>query len=113
MGYPNVTRGPGFLGAKYGYVYLTETEIGPNALLRPAEISDVRQARREALLAKTRRQFLDREVNDTAVQNYAAVTDEGFRLAGPQFMDVFDLKKEPAALRVAYGDEFGQRCLLA
>src|SRR3954467_1120234 len=26
MGYPNVTRGPGFLGSKYGYVYLTDTE---------------------------------------------------------------------------------------
>ena len=37
MGYPNVTRGPGFLGAKYGYVYLTETDVGPNGLVRPPE----------------------------------------------------------------------------
>ena len=28
IGYPNVTRGPGFLGAKAGFVYLTETSEG-------------------------------------------------------------------------------------
>jgi hypothetical protein len=39
--------------------------------------------------------------------------DQGFRLAGPEFMNVFDLDAEPADLRNAYGDEFGQRCLLA
>src|SRR5436305_2917107 len=32
IGYPNVTRGPGFLGSRYGYVYLTETEAGPAGL---------------------------------------------------------------------------------
>jgi hypothetical protein len=113
MGYPNVTRGPGFLGAKYGYVYLTETDVGPNGLVRPSEIGDARQSRREALLAKTRQRFLDGQAEDATVQNYAATSVEGFRLAGPQFMSVFDLKKEPAALREKYGDEFGQRCLLA
>src|SRR5436190_7238655 len=28
IGYPNVSRGPGFLGAKAGYVYLTDTSAG-------------------------------------------------------------------------------------
>jgi hypothetical protein len=113
MGYPNVTRGPGFLGAKYGYVYLTETDVGPNGLVRPPEIGDSRQARREALLSKTREQFLDRQSKDPTLRNYAATSVEGFRLAGPQFMRVFDLKNEPVGLREKYGDEFGQRCLLA
>ena len=36
IGYPNVTRGPGFLGAKSGYVYLTETEAGPSGLTSAA-----------------------------------------------------------------------------
>ena len=31
MGYPNITRDPGFLGAKYGYVYLTQIELVPRA----------------------------------------------------------------------------------
>src|SRR5690606_22478592 len=29
IGYPNVSRGPGFLGARAGYVYLTDTSQGP------------------------------------------------------------------------------------
>ena len=42
IGYPNVTRGPGFLGARYGYVYLTETAAGPTGLTRPADIAPAR-----------------------------------------------------------------------
>jgi Protein of unknown function (DUF1501) len=113
MGYPNVTRGPGFLGSKYGYLYLTETDIGPNGLVRPADVSDRRQKRREALLARLREDYLQHRKGDEAVENYAAVGVEGLRLAGPQFMKVFDLKSEPASLRESYGGEFGQRCLLA
>lgn len=113
MGYPNVTRGPGFLGAKYGYIYLTETDIGPNGLVRPPDISADRQARREALLAKMRDDFLKRNPGDEKLESYAAVGVEGLRLAGPQFMKAFDLASEPAKLRESYGGEFGQRCLLA
>src|SRR6476661_8498401 len=54
IGYPNVTRGPGFLGSKHGYVYLTDTESGPAGLSRALEITADRQNRREALLAKVR-----------------------------------------------------------
>src|SRR5690349_18076516 len=50
IGYPNVARGPGFLGSKHSYVYLTHTENGPAGLSRPPEIADDRQARREILL---------------------------------------------------------------
>jgi hypothetical protein len=32
IGYPNVTRGPGFLGAQSGYLYLTDTSRGPAGL---------------------------------------------------------------------------------
>lgn len=113
MGYPNVTRGPGFLGSEYGYIYLTETDSGPNGLVRPADVNDARQARREALLAQLRETHLRQHKGDEALQGYAAVGVEGFRLAGPRFMSVFNLKNEPAALRDSYGEEFGQRCLLA
>src|SRR5262245_32770950 len=50
IGYPNVTRGPGFLGSKHGYVYLTDTSHGPAGLSRPPEITPARQERREKLL---------------------------------------------------------------
>lgn len=113
MGYPNITRGPGFLGSKYGYIYLTETDVGPNGLVRPADVSASRQKRREALLARMRENFLKRNPDQKAIANYAAVGVEGLRLSGPKFMSVFDLNKEPQSLREAYGEEFGQRCLLA
>ncbi len=113
MGYPNVTRGPGFLGAKYSYVYLTETEAGPNGLKRPPLVSDVRQARREALLARLRDNVRRDHAGDSKLQDYSEASSAGFRLAGPQFMSVFDLASEPASLRNSYGSEFGQRLLLA
>ena len=113
IGYPNVTRGPGFLGGKYGYVYLTETDAGPAALTRPDDVSAERQARREALLAKLRDRQLERNPGDAAMREYATAAAEGFRLAGPDFMKVFDLRTEPDDLRRRYGGEFGQRCLLA
>ena len=40
IGYPNVSRGPGFLGAKAGYVYLTDTETGPAGFTRPDFVDD-------------------------------------------------------------------------
>ena len=113
MGYPNLTRGPGFLGAKYTYIYLTSTETGPAGLARPPSVSEARQKRRERLLAGLREGYLRRNGGDTAVENYATVGVEAFRLAGPRFMSAFDLDKEPSTLRESYGSEFGQRCLLA
>ena len=113
MGYPNLTRGPGFLGAKHGYVYLTDTESGPAGLTRPKEISGARQSNRDRLLNKLRGDYLKRNANDTTIASYNAAITEAQSLAGGEFMGAFDLKSEPAKLRNAYGGEFGQRCLLA
>ncbi|HLX61413.1 MAG TPA: DUF1501 domain-containing protein [Planctomycetota bacterium] len=113
MGYPNVTREPGFLGAKYGYLYLTDTAAGPDGLTRPPDISAERQARREKLLATVGGAFVEKNKEDKSVAEYATASREAFKLAGPKFMSVFDLDKEPASLREEYGGEFGQRCLLA
>jgi hypothetical protein len=113
IGYPNVTRGPGFLGAKHGYIYLTDTEAGPSGLTRPPEISETRQARREALLAQMRQGYVARQSGDKFVADYDAAIGESFRLAKGDFMKAFQLGTEPDTLRAAYGSEFGQRCLLA
>ncbi len=43
IGYPNVTRGPGFLGAQHGYLYLTDTSRGPMGLSRADGITTERQ----------------------------------------------------------------------
>jgi hypothetical protein len=113
IGYPNVTRGPGFLGAKHSYVYLTDTDSGPAGLSRPSEITADRQSRREALLGKVREEYLARTAGDSLVQQYDTTLGEALRLSGAQFKRIFELNQEPASLRDAYGGEFGQRCLLS
>ena len=112
MGYPSATRGPGFLGPKAGYVYLTDTESGPAGLTVPGDLSPERLARRKALLGTVRGDFRAR-VADAAPRDYDEAIEEGFRLQGGDFMKAFDLGAEPGALRASYGGEFGQRCLLA
>ena len=112
-GYPSASRGPGFLGAKHSYVYLTDTELGPAGLRRPTGLSSDRYDRRNALVGKLRKEYADRHADDERIQDYVAASDAGSKLTGPNFMSVFNLKSEPDSLRKEYGSEFGQRCLLA
>ncbi len=113
IGYPNVTRGPGFLGASAGYLYLTDTGRGPAGLSRPDGISLDRQARREQLLAIKREAATNRFEGDKKLADYDAAITQSLKLAGPDFSSVFNLDQEPADLRNSYGSEFGQRCLLS
>jgi Protein of unknown function (DUF1501) len=113
MGYPNSSRSPGFLGARGGYIYLTETSAGPAALQLPHGVDRRRQARRERLLGNLREQYAARHPQDQRVAEYSATSVDAFRLASGKFASVFDLGSENSTLREAYGDEFGQRCLLA
>lgn len=109
IGYPNVSRGPGFLGPRAGYVYLTDTTQGPAAFRRAADVDSQRQATRARLLAPLR--STARSANPVA--EYDETISESLRLAGPEFMNVFQLDRESQALRTRYGGEFGQRCLLS
>ncbi len=113
MGYPNVTRGSGFLGPKYGYVHLTDTKSGPPALKRSVGITDERQARREKLLNAVRDDLRARNGSEGFAAEYDAAIAAAQKLAGPEFMRLFDLDRESADLRNEFGGEFGQRCLLA
>ena len=58
MGYPNLTRGPGFLGPEAGFLYLTSTKAGPSGLRLPPDVDRSRQTRRESLLVELQRGFL-------------------------------------------------------
>ena len=109
IGYPNVSRGPGFLGAKAGYVYLTDTNTGPSGFTRPSFVDTERASVRQQLL----KPLASRVPQDSAVGDYMEAQAEALRLAGPNFMRHFKLKEESADLRNDYGGEFGQRCLLA
>ena len=109
IGYPNVSRGPGFLGAKSGYVYLTDTNTGPAGFTRPDYVDEKRAEIRHELL----KPLMSRAAKDSSAADYEMAQQEALRLAGPNFMRHFNLKEEPADLRNAYGGEFGQRCLLS
>ncbi|TWT40705.1 hypothetical protein KOR42_49080 [Thalassoglobus neptunius] len=111
IGYPNVTRGPGFLGAKYGYLYLTETGRGPAGLSRPDGITEKRQRRRERFLHSLRKS--DEHTAVSQLLDYEAAIQQSLKLSGPEFNRVFQLDGEPSDLRNRYGGEFGQRCLLS
>ncbi|MAV37587.1 MAG: hypothetical protein CMJ59_19265 [Planctomycetaceae bacterium] len=113
MGYPSASRGPGFLGARNSYLYLTETSLGPAALKRPHDVTLERQQRRNVLLDQLRSVYLRRNPRQEKVKNYAQASVEGMKLVGPEFTKVFELESEPQALRDQFGGEFGQRCLLA
>jgi hypothetical protein len=113
MGYPNIMRDPGFLGARHGYVYLTQTETGPGGLTRAPDVDRRRQQRREMLLGTLRNRLRRDHAADPTVQSQIDVNEQGFRMAGQRFMSVFNLAEESSSLREAYGGEFGQRCLLA
>jgi hypothetical protein len=109
IGYPNVSRGPGFLGAKSGYVYLTDTNTGPAGFTRPEYVDEKRAEIRHQLL----KPLMARTVKDSATADYEQAQQEALRLAGPKFMRHFNLKEESDTLRNEYGGEFGQRCLLS
>ena len=113
IGYPNLTRGPGFLGAKDSYLYLTDTEAGPRGLLPPPDVDTRRFDQRQRLLSELRRHYGKRGNRDAVVENYDAGIEASLKLAGSSFMDTFNLDREKAELRASYGGEFGQRCLLA
>lgn len=111
IGYPNVTRGPGFLGAKHGYLYLTETGRGPAGLSRPDGITPERQSRREQFLNTLRN--TDTSTRVARLADYDAAIQQSLKLSGPEFNQAFHLDGEPDDLRNRYGGEFGQRCLLS
>ncbi len=111
IGYPNVTRGPGFLGPRDGYLYLTSTKQGPAGLTRPDGITMKRQSRRERFLATLRGSA--KATTDQRLLDYDAAIEKSLKLSGPQFKRVFELDREPTELRNRYGGEFGQRCLLS
>lgn len=113
LGFPNVTRGPGFLGASAGFVYLTDTRSGPAGFARQPEITDARQQRREAVLDQMRKGYRDSADLPEIVADYDTASRQAFRMAGPEFMGLFDLGKESDSLRDTYGGEFGQRLLLS
>ena len=99
------------MGAKAGYLYLTETGRGPAGLSHPEGLESDRAARREALLSGLQQNLP--KADDARLLDYDSAITQSLRLSGPDFNRVFRLDEEAADLRTNYGGEFGQRCLLA
>lgn len=116
IGYPNPTRGPGFLGAANSYLYLTDTSKGPAGLTRPPEMTDEREARRSRMQNMVNSSSMSNDPHSMAnrkIREYEAAMSQSRKLSSPEFMSAFDLTKEQDSLRNRYGSEFGQRCLLS
>lgn len=113
MGQPSAGRNPGFLGPDHGPLVISSTKKGPRGLSRPSRISSSRASRRDDWLRATEDAYLARTNDDSRVAGDIRITRKGFQLAGPEFMSSFDLANEPDDVRNRFGDEFGQRCLLA
>jgi len=109
IGYPNVSRGPGFLGTKAGYVYLTDTDAGPSGFSRPATVDAARAREREKLLSG----LVTEAPGGVPLSAYRQAQEQALRLSGPAFLRHFNLADEAEDVRASYGGEFGQRCLLA
>ena len=109
IGFPSVSRGPGFLGSKYGNIYLSDVKTGPAGFARPEYLNTERMDVRKGLLDPIRANV---PVN-SVIADYESSQTEALRLAGPEFMRNFDLSTEPAEVRAAYNSEFGERCLVA
>src|SRR5262245_11789832 len=76
IGFPNVTRGPGFLGARANYLYLTETGSGPAGLSRPDVITSERQDRREVILKELRSLGKNGRTDDSRLADYEAALEQ-------------------------------------
>ncbi|MCP4511342.1 MAG: DUF1501 domain-containing protein [Fuerstiella sp.] len=113
VGYPNVTRGPGFLGSRYGYLYLTNPNSGPAFMKRPPDVDGIRLRRRKDLLRLLRAKEVTRSTADHSIREYNDAITEAQKLMDGSFAKTFDLTTEPGTTRERYGSAFGQRCLLA
>ena len=115
IGYPNVARGPGYLGPRYGHLYLTDVETGPVALTPSPQLTDSRRLRRQKL-RQTLRGSTTAE-NAKQIQEYHQIIDQAEKLSSGSFMKTFDLTSESTQTRELYDADvttgLGKRCLLA
>jgi uncharacterized protein (DUF1501 family) len=118
-GYIHITPGGGggvnrgdaaFLGPRYASVTLPDGSPPAN-LLRPPTLTELADAERNELRARLDHGFLQahRGADTEAYTNSFAQATEVMRR-----QQIFDITREPAALRDRYGShEFGRHCLLA
>ncbi|HKB38925.1 MAG TPA: DUF1501 domain-containing protein [Gemmataceae bacterium] len=121
-------HGPGFLGPKYAPLVVGETapyngtgatgtvydqSLKVKNLDLPSGVTPRQRDARVELLAEMQGEFAARHPGVASASNQTAYA-RALRLMRSEAVKAFDLDREPAALRDAYGrNQFGQGCLLA
>jgi hypothetical protein len=102
--------GPGFLGARYAPMFLTES-MQPANIARRESISEIDHQDRAALRKLLADRFT-RDVHSPAVGSHGSAYE---RVRGLMASDhLFDVEREPQAMRDKYGPtQFGEQCLVA
>ena len=106
----------GYMPSVFNGVHIQNSEIEPEKLihnLRNTELTPAEQQRQLALLDKLNRKFLARAGADTGLEAAVASMESAYRLQS-EATEVFDIRKEPAAVRERYDiSDFGRGCLMA
>jgi hypothetical protein len=105
--------GAGFLGMSYS-PFVVQNPNAPIANLRPpGDVDEIRLSRRLHMLGQVENQFLATRRAQGAV-DHKAVYGKTLRMMNSRYQDAFNLDREPAAVRDAYGrGSFGSGCLMA
>ena len=105
-----------FLPAIHQGTYIPNNEKTPDKLvhyIRNTEIAPPAQRRQLDLLAKLNVLEMQRESMDPILEANIQTSEIAFRMQA-EAPDVFDITKEPEAVRARYGDhDFGRGCLMA
>lgn len=105
--------GPGILGAEHAPLVVRRAGAPPDSATSAAPVSEVRAARRRALLDAMEAEFEARSPDPVSAAR-AAVAREAERLARSGGLAVFDVADEPTSVLDAYGDsDFGRGCVVA
>jgi Protein of unknown function (DUF1501) len=105
--------GAGFLGMSYA-PFVVQNPNAPIANLKPPQdVDGMRTGRRFEMLGLVENQFIAQRHAQAAV-DHKAVYAKTLRMMNSRYQDSFNLDREPAKVRDAYGrGSFGSGCLMA
>ncbi len=103
----------GFLGMAYA-PFVVQNPNAPIANLKPPkDVDGWRLERRLKMLSQTETQFISQRKAQAAV-DHKAVYSKTLRMMNSRYQDAFNIERESAAVRDAYGrGSFGSGCLMA
>ncbi|MCB9891196.1 MAG: DUF1501 domain-containing protein [Planctomycetes bacterium] len=107
------TASGGFFPSRYAPLPIGDPLAGLQHATLPKGVSQKTFDKRMERLAKMNQAFAEKHAQ-TGVDAYTDMYDQAVKLMSSRDLEAFDITKEDAALREAYGDDrFGQGCLLA